>query len=291
MKKSVAFFVLAVLLCGLWGCASDQSVAGTEVLTPLPYSYSCVKCTQNLLADTSDDVTVIRSVAELEQYSEKSAAYFDFSKGVQGEESATLTQKLAVYNETFFETKTLIIVRRNFVTDNELVLLDGETDGAKNAVIHARFDKTGAYEKSVRFFLVQVKSEHFPKDMALSLDISEAESSTLLSDVAMLIAKGDANYKTVSDPSKIEAVKSVISSFSYTETENTFDDYTPGITDIAVSYQDYIAVFAEDFIYINGASYAPNASAKQRMVEVYNGLEEKAERVTEDPADTDASTE
>lgn len=291
MKRSVAVFMLAVLFCGLWGCTSDKSDAGTEVLTPLPYSYSCVKCTQNLLADASDDVTVIRSVAELEQYSEKSAAYFDFSKGVQGEESATLTQKLAVYNESFFETKTLIIVRRNFVTDNELVLLDGETDGARSAVIHAKFDKTGAYEKSVRFFLIQVKSEHFPKDMALSLDISEAESSTLLSDVAMLMAKGDANFKTISDPSKIETVKSVISSFSYTETENTFDDYTPGITDIAVSYQNYIAVFAEDFIYINGVCYAPNASAKQRMVEVYNGLEEKAERVTEDPAETDDSAE
>lgn len=69
--------------------------------------------------ETSDDITVVSSVDDLNKYKTKLASTVDTEKGVQGDGTATVSQKLSVYNTSFFENKSLIIVRKNFATDSE----------------------------------------------------------------------------------------------------------------------------------------------------------------------------
>lgn len=83
------------------------------------FTYSCVKCTDSVMYETSDDITVVSSVDDLNKYKTKLASTVDTEKGVQGDGTATVSQKLSVYNTSFFENKSLIIVRKNFATDSE----------------------------------------------------------------------------------------------------------------------------------------------------------------------------
>lgn len=289
MRKTAALILIFIMICSLWGCSGEGSVNTAETSVPLPYTYSCVKCIDNRTGDIKDGLTVIKSVDELTAYKESISSSFDLDKGILGEDSATLNQKFSVFNEKFFTDKILVISRRNFVTEDVLTLVDANMSGT-SATINSNLSVGGKYEESVRFFLIQVKTEHFVNITDISLKVTSEETTSGEYNNAMLISKGESAYKSVTDSDKIAEIQQIINSYKYTESSESLEEYDVGLTDIAISYQGYVALFTDKFIYIDGQAYAPRPDVKQRIVDYYNALTEAAQTVPAEPFDSDETT-
>lgn len=289
MKKTVVLILTFVIICLLWGCSGKSVDNSSETSVPLPYTYSCVKCIDNKTGDTKDNMAVIKSVEELADYKESISSSFDLDKSVFGEDSATLNQKLAVFNENYFADKVLVISRRNFVTEDELTLIDASMSGS-TAVINSRLSAGGEYEESVRFFLIQIKNEHFTNITDISLNVTDDEAASREDNNSMMISKGENTYKSVTDSEKIAEIRQVINSFKYTESNYDFSDYEIGTTDITVSYQGFVALFTDKFIYIDGKTYAPLDEAKQKIVDLYNSLKETPQTLPAETFESDETT-
>ena len=107
MKKSFIsvfnkFFMLTVIFSVVRrkkdSSVSEEGSSERDIV----FTYSCVKCTDSVMYETSDDITVVSSVDDLNKYKTKLASTVDTEKGVQGDGTATVSQKLSVYNTSFF---------------------------------------------------------------------------------------------------------------------------------------------------------------------------------------------
>lgn len=290
MKKIIVLALTFIIACSFWGCTGKSGSDGAkETSVPLPYTYSCVKCVDNQTADIKDNITVIKSVEELESYKKSISDSFIMDKGIAGEDSATLAQKFSVFNENYFTDKVLVVSRRNFVTEDELTLLDGNKSGG-TAIIESELSVGGEYEKSVRFFLIQIKNEYFADITDISINITTKETTTSVTDVSMMISKGENAYKAITDSNKIAEIQNTVNSFKYKETEYSSDNYEIQPSDITISYQGYVAIFSDTFIYIDGQTYTPNDAAKQKIVDLYNSLTEFAQTVPAETFESDEGT-
>ena len=290
MKKAIALSLIFISLCTLFGCSSNKEDSSDDTVSEgLPYSYSCVKCIDNQTEDIKDDITVIKSTEELDRYKASISSSFDMDKGTIGENSAALNQKLSIFNENYFADKTLVISRRNFVTDDELTLLDGTIIGTKANIV-SELSVGGKYEKSVRFFLIQIRNEYFTDITDISISVSDETTAAAYDDNVLMISKGENTYKTVSDGEKISEIQNAMNSFALNSSDYDFADYQTQITDITISYKGTVAIFADDFIYIDGKTYSPSSSAKQKMIDLYNALQETVQTIPTENFESDETT-
>ncbi len=229
------------MLTAFFGCTPKKDSSVSEEGSSerdIVFTYSCVKCTDSVMYETSDDITVVSSVDDLNKYKTKLASTVDTEKGVQGDGTATVSQKLSVYNTSFFENKSLIIVRKNFATDSEMII-DGFSVGKTGGIINAELRSGGNAEKSLRLFLVQVNAS----------DISDDDSAK---------------------------IKGIVEACSYSAASHDKTDYTSGDTDITVTYDGHSYLFSDAFICVDGKYYNPDLSVKQQLTTIYDSLTETA---------------
>lgn len=267
------------MFTAFFGCApkNDDSVseAGSSE-RDIVFTYSCVKCTDSVMYETSDDITVVSSVDDLNKYKTKLASTVDTEKGVQGDGTATVSQKLSVYNAGFFENKKLIIVRKNFDTDAEMII-NGFSVGKTDGIINAELRSGGNAEKSLRLFLVQVNASDVSDKLKVSLNVTDGDSkSESTSAVSLVIGKGNTEYKNVSNNDDSAKIKNIVESCSYSAASHDKTDYTSGGTDITVTYDGHSYLFSDTFICIDGKYYNPDLSVKQRLSTIYDSLTETA---------------
>ena len=98
------------MLTAFFGCTpkKDNSVseAGSSE-RDIVFTYSCVKCTDSVMYETSDDITVVSSVEDLNKYKTKLASTVDTEKGVQGDGTATVSQNYRFTIQAFLKIKAL----------------------------------------------------------------------------------------------------------------------------------------------------------------------------------------
>ncbi len=279
MKKVLSLFLIIFMFTAFFGCApkNDDSVseAGSSE-RDIVFTYSCVKCTDSVMYETSDDITVVSSVDDLNKYKTKLASTVDTEKGVQGDGTATVSQKLSVYNAGFFENKKLIIVRKNFDTDAEMII-NGFSIGKTDGIINAELRSGGNAEKSLRLFLVQVNASDVSDKLKVSLNVTDGGSkSESTYAVSLVIGKGNTEYKNVSNNDDSAKIKNIVESYSYSAASHDKTDYTSGETDITVTYDGHSYLFSDTFICIDGKYYNPDLSVKQRLSTIYDSLTETA---------------
>lgn len=98
------------MLTAFFGCTpkKDNSVseAGSSE-RDIVFTYSCVKCTDSVMYETSDDITVVSSVDDLNKYKTKLASTVDTEKGVQGDGTATVFKNYRFTIQAFLKIKVL----------------------------------------------------------------------------------------------------------------------------------------------------------------------------------------
>lgn len=98
------------MLTAFFGCTpkKDNSVseAGSSE-RDIVFTYSCVKCTDSVMYETSDDITVVSSVDDLNKYKTKLASTVDTEKGVQGDGTATVLKNYRFTIQAFLKIKVL----------------------------------------------------------------------------------------------------------------------------------------------------------------------------------------
>ena len=205
------------------------------------FTYSCVKCTDSVMYETSDDITVVSSVDDLNKYKTKLASTVDTEKGVQGDGTATVSVS--------------------------------KTGG----IINAKLRSGGNAEKSLRLFLVQVNASDISDKLKVSLNVtddgSEAENTP---SVSLVIGKGNNEYKNVSNNDDSAKIKGIIEACSYSAASHEKTDYTSGDTDITVTYDGHSYLFSDAFICVDGKYYNPDLSVKQQLTTIYDSLTETA---------------
>lgn len=267
------------MLTAFFGCTpkKDNSVSEAGSFErDIVFTYSCVKCTDSVMYETSDDITVVSSLDDLNKYKTKLASTVDTEKGVQGDGTATVSQKLSVYNTSFFENKSLIIVRKNFATDSEMII-DSFSVSKTGGIINAELRSGGNAEKSLRLFLVQVNASDISDKLKVSLNVtddgSEAENTP---SVSLVIGKGNNEYKNVSNNDDSAKIKGIVEACSYSAASHEKTDYTSGDTDITVTYDGHSYLFSDAFICVDGKYYNPDLSVKQQLTTIYDSLTETA---------------
>jgi len=279
MKKVLSLFLIIFIFTAFFGCTSKNGNSAPEASSSerdIVFTYSCVKCTDSVMYETSDDITVVSSVDDINKYKTKLASTVDTEKGVQGDGTATVSQKLSVYNAGFFENKKLIIVRKNFDADAEMII-NGFSVGKTDGIINAELRSGGNAEKSLRLFLVQVNASDISDKLKVSLNVTDGGSkSESTSAVSLVIGKGNTEYKNVSNNDDSAKIKNIVESCSYSAASYDKTDYTSGGTDITVTYDGHSYLFSDTFICIDGKYYNPDLSVKQQLSTIYDSLTETA---------------